>query len=163
MFQRWRFSLVLYPKLQAFRNVVHRWEPICWWKAAKALPYLKQSCVSVVKLLCGSNVLLVNTQCNLPRYERICNLCNCNEVEDNLHFIFHCPRWGAIRAGMEASIRLAISQESYEYWCELPTNIKLYKALGLDYPFPLMDLQALRYICCVNIHRMYRARRTTVS
>ena len=160
VFERWRFSLVLYPKLCVFRSVVHKWEPLCWWKAVKALPYLKKSCVTIVKLLCGSNVLLVNTLCNLPRNERLCNLCDHNVVEDCLHFIFHCPRWSCIRLAIDESARVAISSESYAHWNELPDRMKLYIALGLEYPLPLSDLQALRYIYCVNIHRMYRARKS---
>ena len=160
VFERWRFSLLLYPKLGVFRSVVHKWEPVCWWKAVKALPYLKKSCATIVKLLCGSNVLLVNTQCNLPRNERLCNLCDYNEVEDSLHFILRCPRWSGIRLAIDETIRLAISNESFTHWSGLPDTIKLYIALGLEYPFPLTDLQALRYIYCVNIHRMYRARKS---
>ena len=26
----------------------------------------------------------------IPREERICNLCNSNEIEDEIHFLFHC-------------------------------------------------------------------------
>ena len=129
-------------------------------KAAKALPYLKKPCVTVVKLLCGSNVLLINTKCDLPRNERICELCDLNKVEDNIHFMFHCPKWSGMRKCIEDTIKLAMSEETYCYWSALSEEMKMFIALGLDYPFPLADLQAIRYIYCVNIHKMYKARKS---
>ena len=33
----------------------------------------------------------------IPREERICNLCNSNETEDEIHFLFHCSRYEILR------------------------------------------------------------------
>ena len=33
----------------------------------------------------------------IPREERICNLCNSNETEDDIHFLFHCSRYEILR------------------------------------------------------------------
>ena len=35
---------------------------------------------------------------SLPRHLRRCDLCSTRTVGDELHYIFHCPRFGAIRA-----------------------------------------------------------------
>ena len=34
---------------------------------------------------------------NLQRDERLCNLCNCNRIEDETHFLLHCPSFCSIR------------------------------------------------------------------
>ena len=105
-------------------------------------------------LLCGSNVRSVSTLCNIPRYERVCNPCDCNEVEDNLYFIFHCPRWSNIKAVMDESFGPAISHESYELCGGLLTAIKLYLAFGLVYhmttPRPWSISVALTFIECMG-------------
>ena len=34
---------------------------------------------------------------NIPRDERLCNLCNCNRIEDETHFLLDCPSFSSIR------------------------------------------------------------------
>ena len=34
---------------------------------------------------------------NLPRDERLCNLCNCNRIEDETHFLLDCSSFSSIR------------------------------------------------------------------
>ena len=34
---------------------------------------------------------------NIPREERLCNLCNCNRTEDETHFLLDCPSFSSIR------------------------------------------------------------------
>ena len=34
---------------------------------------------------------------NIPRDERLCSLCNCNRIEDKIHFLLECPSFSSIR------------------------------------------------------------------
>ena len=34
---------------------------------------------------------------NIPLVERLCNLCNCNRIEDETHFLLDCPSFSSIR------------------------------------------------------------------
>ena len=34
---------------------------------------------------------------NIPPEERLCNLCNCNRIEDETHFLLDCPSFSSIR------------------------------------------------------------------
>ena len=54
----------------------------------------------------------------LPRHPRRCDLCNTQAVGDELHYVFDCPRFGAIRAqysnlfqDAEGSMRLFMWKE----------------------------------------------------
>ena len=38
-----------------------------------------------------------NPNDNIPRDERLCNLCNCNRIEDETHFLLDCPSFSSIR------------------------------------------------------------------
>ena len=58
-FSSWRFVISLYPRLGLYRCVISVPEPTCWWQLSKTLPFLKQACVSMMRLLCGTNVLAI--------------------------------------------------------------------------------------------------------
>ena len=100
IFATWRFELKLYPKLSLYRAIVTDIKPICWWNIAKVMPFLKQPCVTVVKLISGSNILAINSQSNLPRDERLCVCCNDNQVENVDHFVLKCSYFRNIREMM---------------------------------------------------------------
>ena len=52
-----------------------------------------------MKLRISSHKLRIETgrYDNLPRGERLCNLCNCNRIEDETHFLLDCPSFSSIR------------------------------------------------------------------
>ena len=52
-----------------------------------------------MKLRIGSHKLRIETgrYDNIPRDERLCNLCNCNRIEDETHFLLDCPSFSSIR------------------------------------------------------------------
>ena len=54
---------------------------------------------TLVKLRISSHKLRIETgrYDNLPRDERLCNLCNCNRIEDETHFLLDCPSFSSIR------------------------------------------------------------------
>ena len=53
----------------------------------------------IYKFICSSHRLLIETgrHQNIPREERICQLCTMNKVEDEEHFIHQCPRYNQSR------------------------------------------------------------------
>ena len=54
---------------------------------------------ALVKLRISSHKLRIETgrYDNIPRDERLCNLCNCNRIEDETHFLLDCPSFSSIR------------------------------------------------------------------
>ena len=54
---------------------------------------------TLVKLRISSHKLRIETgrYDNIPRDERLCNLCNCNRIEDETHFLLDCPSFSSIR------------------------------------------------------------------
>ena len=157
-FATWHFETTLYPRLQTFRVIVNCVQPVCWWNLCKCLPFLKKPCITLVRLLCGSNCLEVSKKVNLPRHERICMHCDSNEVEDTLHFVLRCSKFHAIRLLLLHSIVHNLSIEGHRIWSELSELMVFYILLGLEYPLPHQDIYIIRYLSCVHIHRMYRAR-----
>ena len=54
---------------------------------------------TLVNLRISSHKLRIETgrHDNTPRDIRLCNLCNCNRIEDETHFLLDCPRFSSIR------------------------------------------------------------------
>ena len=52
-----------------------------------------------MKLRISSHKLRIETgrYDNIPREERLCNLCNCYRIEDETHFSLGCPSFPSIR------------------------------------------------------------------
>ena len=52
-----------------------------------------------MKLRISSHKLKIETgrYDNIPRDDRLCNLCNCNRTEDETHFLLDCPSFSSIR------------------------------------------------------------------
>jgi len=157
-FASWRFELTLYPRLQVYRAIVTKSQAVCWWSLTKCLPYLKAPCITIMKLVCGSNTLAVNTKCNVPRHERICTLCTRNEVEDVAHFVLHCDMFNDTRTMLLAVILNCLTGPGQRAWAELSENMVLYILLGLDYPMSVEDIFCIRYISCIYLNQMYKAR-----
>ena len=151
----WRFSLTLYPKLAIFRTVVQNCEPICWWHLAKSQPYLKQTCITVVNLLCGNSILAQYKDITVPRMDRICKLCNLGVVEDAAHFILQCPHFSDQRNVLLSNVRFGLSDEGKILWDDLEVIMKMYVLLGMDFPFQADDLLHIR----TQTHTMYTKRR----
>ena len=62
-------------------------------------PFQNPSRKTLVKLRISSHKLRIETgrYDNIPRDERLCNLCNCNRIEDETHFLLDCPSFSSTR------------------------------------------------------------------
>ena len=155
----WRFELNLYPKLCIYRVIQIGVNPSCWWLLAKALPFLKCPCSTVIRLLCGSNILAVNTKCDIPREERVCDNCTLMVVEDITHFVMYCPKFIDIRQTLFHLIESTLSYDGKQMWKNLDDQLKCYIILGLQFPFNCNDSFLLNYFSCIMLHKMYMKRR----
>ena len=45
----------------------------------------------------GSSHLKTGRYDNIPRNERMCNVCNCKTIEDEIHFLLDCPSYASLR------------------------------------------------------------------
>ena len=159
MFTNWRFLLTLYSKLELYRIIFPTCGPVCWWQMSKSLPFLKNACVIMMRLLSGTHVLAISKLSTLPRGQRICRFCNDRAVEDVQHFILLCTKWSETRLNMLRTIEMLLPHELLQQWSLLPMEMKMYILLGLEYPFPCEFICAIRYISCVHIQKMYNSRR----
>ena len=52
-----------------------------------------------MKLRISSQKLLIETgrYNNITRNERVCNVCNCKTIEDEIHFLLDCPSYSSLR------------------------------------------------------------------
>ena len=131
----WRFEVKLYSKLDIFRQVVLKMYDYVWWDLVKIYPKCKKPCITMLKSLCGSNILSVNTQHDVERKYRYCITC-INEVEDIYHFVMICPMYYDIRSSLFNCIKSEIGDESFYCFNLLNDHMKMLVLLGLDYPIP---------------------------
>ena len=56
--------------------------------------------IELTRLRCSSHQLLIEERrfSSIPRENRICKLCNLNEIEDEFHFVLICPLYHQIRS-----------------------------------------------------------------
>ena len=54
---------------------------------------------ALVKLRISGHKPLIETgrYDNIPRNERVCNVCNCKTIEDEIHFLLDCPSHSSLR------------------------------------------------------------------
>ena len=54
---------------------------------------------ALVKLRISSHKLLIETgrYDNIPRNERVCNVCNCKTIEDEINFLLDCPSYSSLK------------------------------------------------------------------
>ena len=113
----------------------------------------------MVRLLCGSHGLAVCKQSNLNRAERLCLLCDNNEVEDLFHFTMVCPKWDVFRQSLMSNVSDNLSDEGSVAWDALSIRMKFLLIIGLEFPLPNNDLTVIRQHACLKISKMYKKRR----
>ena len=90
-------NLVQYQSL-LLRKIVQMWYllHICCNLATLVNPFFRPV---LVKLRISSHKLRIETgrYDNIPRDERLYNLCNCNRIGDETHFLLDCPSFSSIR------------------------------------------------------------------
>ena len=136
---RWRFSLTLFAKLDTFRAVVWNCEPVCWWILSKTFPFLKRPCITMVTLLCGCSILARYKSNEIPREQRVCQMCNRDEVEDIVHFLLYCPRFVRKRECLFSSIEMGLSYSALNIWNDLSPQVKVNVMLGMEFTFSCED------------------------
>ena len=83
------------PRLQFYAHMKLELRLSDYWNCE--LPFCMKS--NFCRLLCSGHSLTIETgrRINIPRHERVCNLCNLGEVEDEVHFILKCPTLQQLR------------------------------------------------------------------
>ena len=158
--KKWRFQLTLYPKLNIFRIVNTECKISCWCIMAKMYPFLKKTCCTMLKLLCGSNRLAVNTDTLLPRNQRLCIYCTLHVVEDLYHFVVECPKFADLRDKLHVLINENISIENVTTMHNLSEYMKFLIFVGLDFPLKGCDIWVIRYYSCIYLNNMYVRRKS---
>ena len=91
----WNHTLQHSQKLNFHYKIKTNYSPSAYLDLTRKNPSRK----TLVKLRISSHKLRTetgrhdNTACDI----RLRNLCNCNRIEDETHFLLHCPRFSSIR------------------------------------------------------------------
>ena len=90
----WNHTLQHSQKLNFYHKIKTNYSPPAYLDLTRKNPSRK----TLVKLRISSHKLRIETgrYDNLPRGERLCNLCNCNRIEDETHFLLDCPSFSSI-------------------------------------------------------------------
>ena len=91
----WNHTLQHSQKLNFYYKIKTNYSPSAYLDLTRKNPSRK----TLVKLRISSHKLRIETgrYDNIPREERLCNLCNCNRIEDETHFSLDCPSFSSIR------------------------------------------------------------------
>ena len=91
----WNHTLQHSQKLNFYYKIKTNYSPSVYLDLTRKNPSRK----TLVKLRISSHKLRIETgrYDNIPRDERLCNLCNCNRIEDETHFLLDCPSFSSIR------------------------------------------------------------------
>ena len=91
----WNHTLQHSQKLNFYYKIKTNSSPSAYLDLTRKNPSRK----TLVKLRISSHKLRIETgrYDNIPREERLCNLCNCNRIEDKTHFLLDCPSFSSIR------------------------------------------------------------------
>ena len=102
----WKHSLCNSQKLEFYNTIKDSYTPSPYLHLTRKNPNRK----TLVKLRISNHKLLIETgrYNNVPRSDRLCTICGHN-VEDETHFLFHCPRYSSLRDNFFSKIDHVIS------------------------------------------------------
>ena len=88
---RWKNNVCNNQKLTIYKEIKQRFETTNYIKLNLDRPLRSILC----RLLSGTLKLHMETgrYKKIPRAERLCNICDLNLLEDEIHFVFVCPRY----------------------------------------------------------------------
>ena len=91
----WNHTLQHSHKLNFYYKIKTNYSPSVHLDLTRKNPSRK----TLVKLRISSHKLRIETgrYDNIPSDERLCNLCNCNRIENETHFLLDCPSFSPIR------------------------------------------------------------------
>ena len=91
----WNHTLQHSHKLNFYYKIKTNYSPSVYLDLTRK----NRSRKTLVKLRISSHKLRIETgrYDNIPREERLCNLCNCNRINDETHFLLDCPSFSSIR------------------------------------------------------------------
>ena len=91
----WNHTLQHSQKRNFYCKIKTNYSPSAYLDLTRKNPSRK----TLVELRISSHKLRIETSRhdNIPRDERLCNLCNCNRIEDETHFLLDSPSFSSIR------------------------------------------------------------------
>ena len=92
----WQHSIQHSKKLEFYNTFKNEYTPSCYQELASKLNKRKE----LVKFKIGNHKLMIETgRCSqIPaRVNRRCPTCGSNQIEDEIHLLFHCPKYSIFR------------------------------------------------------------------
>ena len=91
----WNQTLQNSQNLNFYNTIKNNYSPSTYLVLTRRNPLRK----TLVKLRISCHQLRIETgrYDNIPRNERLCNFCNCNNIEDETHFLLDSPAYSQVR------------------------------------------------------------------
>ena len=91
----WQHSIQHSKKLEFYNNFKNEYTPFCYLELTSKLNERKE----LVKFRIGNHKLMIETgrYSQISRVNRLCPTCGSNQIEDEIHLLFHCPKYSIFR------------------------------------------------------------------
>ena len=91
----WQHTIRNSKKLEFYNTFKDEYTPSCYLDLTRKLNNRKE----LVKLRIGNHKLLIETgrYDQIPRDNRLCPTCKSNQIEDEIHLLFHCTKYCSFR------------------------------------------------------------------
>ena len=106
--QDWQMRTSLFKATKTIKTVSDTGKLLIWWQLAGIAPEIMRQCEVMVKIVCKSSNLKVDSHIfrNDPVRRTYCELCNDFSIEDARHVILHCPLLSTYRTELFEGISL---------------------------------------------------------
>ena len=100
LYSKWYCEVCTLDKLSYYREFKSSLVPEKYLSAVQINVHMKM----LARLRCSSHYLRIETdrKRNIDRNERICFLCERNEIENEYHFILICPHFDSLRTNFDS-------------------------------------------------------------
>ena len=142
----WQHSIQHSKKLEFCNTFKNEYTPSCYLELTNKLNEKKE----LVKFRIGNHKLIIETgrYSQIARVNRICPTCGSNQIEDEIHLLFHCPKYSVFRDRFYRKLEYHLP-----YIKRLSTLEATKELMNSDNHF--VNIQLLRFILsCLNLRNI---------
>ena len=133
----WQHTLQHFKKLEFYNNFKNEYRPSYYLDFTRKITDRK----ALVKLRIGNHRLII--ECGrynqIPREHRLCPPCRSNELEDEIRFLFNCPKYSIPRDKFYSS-KVQLCVHNMKQWPPVEEIKKLMNSFNYCINFQLMKL-----------------------
>lgn len=151
----WQHTIQHSKKLEFYNTFKNEYTPSCYLELTSKLNERKE----LVKFRIGNHKLMIETgrYSQIPRVNRLCPTCGSNQIEDEIHLLFHCPKYSIFRDRFYRKLEYHLP-----YIKRLSTLEATKELMNSDNYF--VNIQLLRFILsCLNLRNNLLSIQTDVT